>query len=267
MARESTYPQSQTQGFSPETTGSLLIIVATEEELSPLAAQVQRPEHSIRGRSRSIEGNIKEIPARLILSGPGVLNTVQALTAAIERSRPSMILMTGCAGAFQQAGMAVGDIGVAAEEIDAHLGIEGETTDAPPAPLPFPVLRAEGMEIRGRYPLHPMAEDVRWRLSRRFEGESVQVKAGPFLTVSTVTASDKRADMLYHAFGPLMENMEGAGGAHVAALYRIPFLEIRCASNRVGNRNRSAWELSAAFDRCAEAVLALADFFKERINP
>ncbi len=247
--------------------GTLLIVVATEEEISPLAAHVQRPKHAICGKRQSIEGNIQGTSARLILSGPGILNTVQALTAAIEHRRPRLIIMTGCAGAFEGAGMAVGDIGVATAEIDAHLGIEGETVDAPPAPLPFPVLTTEETDIRGRYPLHPMTEEVQQRLSHRFRAESFRVKAGPFVTVSTVTASDKRAEMVYNAFGPLMENMEGAGAAHVAALYGIPFLEIRCASNRVGNRDRSAWELSTAFDRCAEAVLALSDFFKERITP
>ena len=247
--------------------GKLLICGAVEGELAGLLNCLENGRSETIGRRRTFTGRLNGIQTRLLFTGPGIPNTVQALTAAIENRPPRMILMIGCAGAFEGAGLAVGDIGIATEEIDAHLGIEGETADAPPAPLPFPVLTAGGMEIRGRYPLHPMAKEVQQRLNHRFRAESLRVKAGPFLTVSTVTASDKRAGMLYNAFGPLMENMEGVGGAHVAALYGIPFLEIRCAGNRVGNRDRAAWELSTAFDRCARAALALADFFKERLNP
>ncbi len=247
--------------------GRLLICGAVAGELAGLLNRLENGRSETIGRRRTFTGGLDGVRARLLFTGPGIPNTVQALTAAIENRPPRMILMIGCAGAFERAGLAVGDIGVATEEIDAHLGIEGETMDSPPTPLPFPMLTEGGMKIRGRYPLHPMAEEVHRRLSRRFGRESVQVKAGPFLTVSTVTASDRRADMLYNAFGPLMENMEGAGAAHVAALYGIPFLEIRCAGNRVGDRDRAAWELSKAFDRCGQAVLSLTDFFKERCNP
>lgn len=246
--------------------GEMLICGAVEGELAGVLNGMDRIQSGCIGRRQIFAGRLKGIQTRLILSGPGVPNAAQALTAAIENRRPRMLLMIGCAGAFEGAGMRVGDIGVATEEIDAHLGIEGPSMDAPPTPLPFPVLTAEGMDIPGRYPLHPMAKEVQERLNRRFRAESFRVKAGPFLTVSTVTASDQRAGMLYNAFGPLMENMEGAGGGHVAALYGIPFLEIRCASNRVGNRDRASWELSTTFDRCTRAVLALTDFFKKKLN-
>jgi futalosine hydrolase len=83
----------------------------------------------------------------------------------------------------------------------------------------------------------------------------VNIVAGPFVTVSTITATDRGADRLYHRFHACMENMEGAAGAHVAKHYNIPFFEIRCASNLVGKRDRSAWDLPLACRRSAEAAV------------
>jgi futalosine hydrolase len=54
-----------------------------------------------------------------------------------------------------------------------------------------------------------------------------------------------------------MENMEGAGSAHVSMHYHIPFLEIRSASNMVGKRDTSLWNLPLAFERASEAVFEL----------
>ncbi len=245
----------------------LLICGAVEGELAGLFNLLENGRPETVGRRRTFTGRLSGIRTRLLLTGPGVLNTVQALTAVIEKRRPGMILMVGCAGGFDRSGLAVGDIGIATEEIDAHLGIEGETADALPGPLPFPVLTASGTEIYGRYPLHWRTKEAKRCLNRWFQKDAIRVKAGPFITVSTVTSSDQRAHRLFDAFAPVMENMEGAGAAHVAALYDIPFLEIRCAGNRVGNRDRAAWDLSTAFERCAGSVLALTDLFQDPPAP
>jgi futalosine hydrolase len=78
----------------------------------------------------------------------------------------------------------------------------------------------------------------------------VRTVLGPFVTVSTVTARDQRAEALIKAYAPIMESMEGAAAAHLARLYDVPFLEIRSAGNRVGRRDKDAWDLPLSFERC-----------------
>jgi futalosine hydrolase len=65
------------------------------------------------------------------------------------------------------------------------------------------------------------------------------VEKGPFVTVSAITGSFEKAAALSAAFSPVMESMEGAAAAHVAALYQVPMVEIRAASNRVGDRDKT----------------------------
>ncbi len=87
--------------------------------------------------------------------------------------------------------------------------------------------------------------------------DNFKVICGNFITVSTITATPRRTHALYNAFSPCMESMEGAAAAHVASLYNIPFLEIRAASNLVGIRDKSLWNIPLAVSRTCLALTAL----------
>ncbi len=235
----------------------ILILGAVSRELTGLEPGLRDRSESEIGRRRLISGRLAGIPVRLLTTGPGLVNTVQAVTAAVESQRPSLLIQTGCAGAFQKSGLDVGDVAAAAEEIDVHLGIESKTGNDPIRPLPFPLMAHRGADIRHRYPLdekrHLRAAAV---LENAFAGVC-RVKRGPFVTVSTITATDRRARALYDQYRPCMESMEGAGAAYLALHYELPLVEIRAARNRVGRGNRKAWNLGLAFGRCAEAAACL----------
>jgi futalosine hydrolase len=239
-------------------TPPILIAAAVREEASHLRDRLESPRTFMVGLREVVSGNLCGIPVRILTTGPGQVNAVQALTAAIEDERPALVIQTGCAGAFAASGLAVGDIGIATEEIDVHLGIEAQEAGFPLVPLPFPIARNDQGEIRNRYFLDArLAAGAQEIVRRAFSDTAVQVQSGSFLTVSTITATDRTAFNYQSLFGPCMESMEGAGAAHVAIHYRLPFLEIRSASNRVGNRDRDTWQTALAFERCGKAVWAL----------
>jgi futalosine hydrolase len=235
--------------------GPLLIVAAVPEELAGLAADLRDGRESVLGGRRIMEGRLRGIPVRLLASGPGMANAVHATTVAVESKRPRGILNIGCAGAFTAAGLDVGDAALASAAVDLHLGLEAADGGLLPDPLPFPVLPGTNGEISERpgwYPCH--AEWVRGAKEALSSTTDFGFGTGPILTVSTVTTSDEQAAALFQRFRPVMEAMEGAGVAHVAAFYGIPFLELRAAANRVGRRERERWNLPLAFGRCAEAV-------------
>lgn len=234
-----------------------IIAAAVFDELSSLITRVKDVTVSVVGGRKTVSGYIEEKPVKILITGPGLVNVVQALSAAIENSRPSLIIQTGCAGAFKEAGLRVGDIGIATEEIDVHLGIEPENSNRPLNELPFSLTRRCGLDIKNRYPLNPELVDSAFKIIKRaFEAEDIRLKKGQFITVSTITATDRRAKELYRQFKPCMESMEGSGAAHLAIHYDIPFLEIRSASNLTGKRDLNLWNLPVAFERGALAVLA-----------
>ena len=236
----------------------IIIVAAVYDELSALIDKVEKPVVSKLGKRKIISGHIEGKSVKLLITGPGLVNTVQALTAAIENSMPSLIIQTGCAGAFKESGLKIGDIGIATEEIDADLGIEPENVDGPLNELPFSLLNSHGHDIKNRYPLdHELANLAFKAIQKGLADKNIGLMKGPFITVSTITATDMRAGKLYKQFKPCMEGMEGSGAAHLAIHYGIPFLEIRSASNMVGKRDPGAWDLTLAFERGAMAVFTL----------
>ena len=151
---------------------------------------------------------------------------------------------------------------MATSEVDVHLGIETGKHHAPLLELPFPVLESGGRAYKANYPLNAdVAEAAFLRMKTVFGPKGIGVFKGPFLTGSTVTGSDERAAFLFKTYSPCMESMEGAGAAFLSHYYRLPLLEIRCASNSVGKRDLSKWDLLLACQRAGEAAADIIEFF------
>jgi futalosine hydrolase len=212
-------------------------------------------EDDIGGRSITTT-RINETTVYLMVTGPGIVNAAQAVSAAVETIQPKLIINSGCAGFFPSSGMNVGDIGIASEEILIELGLE-PTNDMFPDELPFDILCLGKTSCKHRYPVDPKSvSQVYGLLKNRF---NFSVSTGPFVTVSTITTTDERMMAAQKRYAPIMEAMEGAAVAQVSLHYGIAFLEIRAASNRVGTRTRSSWNIPLA---CRHSALAVVSYLK-----
>ncbi len=240
----------------------ILISVAVQKEAEKIIENIENPITENIGQKRIVSGKIAGISVKVVIGGISIINTVQALTAVIENKKPFIIIQTGCGGVFKNHGLKIGDICIAEQEIYADLGIEPDDKDIFIRKLPFYIDNSHNISniFETDKNLALYAEKI---LKKKFT-----VKKGKFITSSIITATDKRAELLSQTFGnPVMENMEGAGAGYIAFLYNIPFLEIRCASNFVGNRDKSGWNLAEAFDKSNEAVLEFINGFPLFIFP
>lgn len=241
----------------------ILITAAVNQEIETLLRNTEKLSVVHIGGRKTYQGSIKNQAVRILATGPGSVNTVQAITACIEHSKPILMLQTGCAGAFQESGLQKGDIGIATEEIDIHLGLESEKPDTPPLELPFSVLKKGDTEFKNRYPCSESLSNSAFKIiAAALSKEKINVEKGPFVTVATVTATHNRATNFYRQFSAVMEAMEGAGAAHLSIHYNIPFLEIRSASNMVGKRERDEWDIDLACRNSNKAVLAFIHLFE-----
>ncbi len=240
------------------------------KELAGLAARLDNSVPDMAGFSgQALWGSLSGKKILLLHTGPGLVNTAHALTAAIESSRPALIIQTGCAGVFRESGLGIGDIAVATEQIDCQLGVESEDDGRFPLTknLPFPLLKTESGEYFNRYPVDNQWTDIAYKqLGRVFKTANIRVGKGPFLTVSTVTATNQRAKQLHDAYHACMEQMEGSASAHIAAGYGIPFVEIRSASNLVGQRDKKTWNLPLAFQHACLAVYEFLQIIEKGEN-
>jgi futalosine hydrolase len=88
-------------------------------------------------------------------------------------------------------------------------------------------------------------------------GGGMACRRGTFVTVSCVSGTSRRGDLLARQHQGLCENMEGAAAARVCREFGLPLLEMRCVSNLVEERDLRKWRLREACDRCGEAAALL----------
>ncbi|MBF0467323.1 MAG: hypothetical protein HQK61_00315 [Desulfamplus sp.] len=190
-----------------------------------------------------------------------------------------LIIQTGIAGFFKDSGLEMGDIAVATSETYIHTGVNREISSCssscssyPHDPLPFDLLPNRPMSRQGHFEFDSnmirkscatiekgltdfffSASSRRW--TNQNQSNPFCLMTGNFITVSAITSTTEHADLLYNAFNcPCMESMEGAASAHIAALYNLPFIEIRAGSNPVGIRDKKKWDIPLA---CLNASFAL----------
>jgi futalosine hydrolase len=124
-------------------------------------------------------------------------------------------------------------------------------------PLPFDLISGHGLSRQGIYELDPdLAASSSQMLARHLGCRVIQ---GPFITVSAITGSFEKAAALSEVFSPVMESMEGAAAAHVAALYQVPMVQVRAGSNRVGDRDKTRWDMERAAHTVADICDTLLD--------
>jgi futalosine hydrolase len=230
---------------------TLLIVAAIKEEIEWLADHLRKRQERFLGPHWVMFGEYRHRDVALLVAGAGTIDTAGALGAILPALRPYGVVLCGCGGAFSGWGLTHGDVVFATEEIAPQLGVEPDRKGDPVTPLPFLPNRIqldEALTQRGREAL--LGNDL---------FSEVSVHSGPFVTVSTVTASPSTGEGYRHLYGAIVENMEGFAAARLCERYAVPLLEVRSISNMVGSRDRSLWNLDLAFKRAQEAVLTLLE--------
>ena len=230
----------------------ILISAAVKDELELLKSKINNVREYKSALFNAVSGTVKNRSVLLVATNPGIVNTAVALTSIIEKQRPAIVIQTGCAGAFCKSGLKTGDIAIASCEIDIHTGVECQKNNRefPLQTLPFALIKDKA--ITNRYPTDRLLSEKATDII--CAGIRAGATYGPFVTVSTITATKRRENVLYDAYAPCLESMEGSAAAHISALYDLPFIEIRSASNMVGDRNKQNWNLPLAFNHSNLAV-------------
>jgi futalosine hydrolase len=206
-----------------------LLVAATEPEIARARAL-----HPLGGVDFLVTG-VGPVEATLALA--------QALGGAPARYRG--VINVGVGGAFGGAGLEVLDLCLARREVLGDLGIcfAGRIEDLSPG-LPAP--RIFSLENG----LLAAAEEI-------LTGAAVPFRTGTFVTVSCVSGTRARGDMLRDRHQAICENMEGAALARVCQAFGVDLLEMRAISNLVEDRNPAAWRLREASAQAARAAAGL----------
>jgi futalosine hydrolase len=230
----------------------ILIIAATPQEIVLL-------EHALGTAVRLktvafdyAEGRFGKQPVIICAGGIGKINAATATTALIERHHPRLVINTGCAGAYLESGLSIGELAVASEEF---LGDEGVLTSKGWQDLRFMSIPSL---VRGNRLYHnsiPLSKHAAEKAMQLADYYGVNLVRGRFVTISTCSGTRQRGDDLFRDFRGICENMEGAAVAQVCLRYGIDCLEIRGISNHVDERDMKMWDIPRAVEAAQRFVL------------
>ena len=193
------------------------------------------------------------LPVEPLVCGVGPVETALRLTAwCAGRTRNELcrchgVINIGVAGAYRRDhGADLLDLCLAEHEVLGDFGICDEDS--------ITSLRSDTLEIFDTFdldrPLLHAAEDL-------LAGHGMACRRGTFVTVSCVSGTSRRGNLLARKHDALCENMEGAAAARVCREFGLPLLELRCVSNLVEERDPRTWRLREAGDRCGQAAALL----------
>jgi futalosine hydrolase len=86
-----------------------------------------------------------------------------------------------------------------------------------------------------------------------------EIKTAKARTVNLIEADPIRLLILNNKYEINAESMEGAAFHFVMSHTKIPYLQIRSASNYIGERDKSNWQMKLAIDNLNELVLKIID--------
>ena len=233
--------------------GTVVISAATHGELSLMLKALGGRTVETAGAIPVWEADTDTVRAVLAVTGMGKINAAAATSVLIERHKPKLYINTGCAGAFPESCLAIGDLALAAVEVCADEGVITPTGWLSYDDLRIPAVERKGKRYFNEFPLSLAAAERAVRLATAL---GITLIRGKFVTVSTCSGTAKRGRDLYERFdGPLCENMEGAAVAQVALRYGVDCLEVRGVSNLVEDRDLSRWDIPLAAERVQRFLL------------
>ncbi len=230
----------------------VIVTAATLGEISLLLAALEGGKRLSSGRREAHEGKLGGRSVILALTGIGKVNAASVTTVLLERFNPALLINIGCAGAYQESGLAVGDLAVATAEVFGDEGVMAPDGWHSLEMIGIPAVATNGEEYYNRFPL------AGWALERAALlalGAGIALRRGDFVTVSTVSGTAGRGAEMYRRFGGICENMEGGAVAQVASLYGIDCLEVRGVSNLVEDRDLSRWNIPLACERVQQFAM------------
>ncbi|HEX9023620.1 MAG TPA: futalosine hydrolase [Geobacteraceae bacterium] len=231
---------------------AVIVTAATHGEISLLLAELEGGRRLSVGRREVHGGILRGTSVLLALTGIGKINAASAVTALLEHFDPALLINIGCAGAYPECGLAVGDLALATAELLGDEGVEAPDGWHSLEFIGIPAVARDGAEYYNRFPLTGWATE---KAAHVAQGAGIVLCRGDFVTVSTVSGTAGRGTELFRRFGGICENMEGGAIAQVASLYGINCLEVRGVSNLVEDRDFSRWNIPLASERAQQFVL------------
>lgn len=208
-------------------------------------------------------------------TGIGKVNAAAVTASTLTQFHTAEVWNIGCAGAYVESGLHIGDVVVTRVALCGDEGILESSTVYPTSRIGIPLLLNDGSPVYdffsldsfldnagiasslppGRYASSSENGLIQPVLVQGPSADSFAVAYGPSLTVGMVSGDIQTASDRFKRHAALAENMEGSAIAQTCFLFGIPFFEVRGISNMAGVRDKREWNLKLATERSIAAVM------------
>ena len=194
----------------------ILVVSATALEIKPVISFL---EHS-------------NSDANILITGIGGAAAAFSLTDYCNKNTVDIIIQGGVAGYFKKDKL--GEVFVISQETFADLGVWENKK--------FKTVFDLQLEEKNKFPFKKglLTNPYKKLLAL------TKLKRVSAIGVNEITTDKKRIDWYKQNFSPVVESMEGAAFHYVCLQKKIPFLQLRAASNYIGERNKSKWKMKEA---------------------
>jgi len=209
----------------------VLLVAATEAELSPLVAGLRRVS-AVAPRVTRYQGAGHDID--VLISGVGMVATATWCARVLSAERFDVALNLGVCGSFRPEIFPGAVVHVVSDRLP-ELG--AEDGDA--------FLTIQEMKLLGDDEF-PFTGGRLVNASPPVLGVLTSMRAVSGITVNAAHGNDDSIARVTKRFSPDVESMEGAAFMYACLIQGVPFAQVRAVSNMVERRNRAAWKLNEA---------------------
>jgi len=238
-------------GCSQRERAPIGVISAMQEELRLMKNSLTSVEEVKLGPWDFWKGEWKGKRVVATIGGVGKVNAAVVTNLLIDHFHPRAIIFSGIAGGVPDS-IQVGDITISSQAIVHDFGvivpvggIEGKAYPGNSdlsrgfVPSPVPVMRGTTMVGITYFQADSLLIELAKMASQKVGlpqvpglGHTPQIRVGVIATGDQFIASSQKCRWLNQSFGALSTEMEGGAVAQIATTYGVPWVLIRCNSDR-----------------------------------
>lgn len=193
-----------------------------------------------------------ELPANSIftIGGVGLVATAIHAAKTIPLEKPDLAIQIGIAGAFRN--VPLGSAWLVESDCIGDQGVwEGNRfKDC------FELNVSDGTG----FPFH--SNRLNNSIAKDFQSTTLNLATS--VSVNQITTDARMIDYYQHELDAQLESMEGAAFHWACLAEKVTFMQIRGASNEVGERNKNHWKINEALEAAAACTLEFIHTFRSK---
>ena len=187
----------------------ILVVAATQLEIEPFI-------------------NLKN-NTEILICGVGIPSTVYHLTKKLLEKKYDLVIQAGIAGSFSKK-IKKGEVVALGQDTFADIGVEEKEE--------FKTIFQLGFGDENAFPFKNG-----YLINSTEISQAKHLKKVNGVTVNKISDKRRQTKQLKEIFNAEVESMEGAAFHFVCLQQKIPFLQLRSISNKVGERDKTKWKI------------------------